>query len=37
MSPEEIERIVSEYEDKLAVIETDFGTIKFKFYPEDAP
>jgi cyclophilin family peptidyl-prolyl cis-trans isomerase len=37
MSPEEIERIVSEYEDKLAVVETDFGTIKFKFYPEDAP
>lgn len=37
MSPEEIERIVSEYEGKLAVVETDFGTIKFKFYPEDAP
>ena len=37
MSPEEIERIVADYGDKLAVVETDFGTIKFKFYPEDAP
>lgn len=37
MSPEDIERIVAEYRDKLAVIETDFGTIKIKLYPEDAP
>ena|GEM_PF-941243 len=37
MSPEEIERIVGEYGDKLAVVETNFGTVKFKLYPEDAP
>ena len=34
---EEIEQTVAKYQDKLAVIETDFGTIRFKFYAEDAP
>ena len=37
MSPEDIQRIVAEYGDKVAVAETDLGPIKFKFYPEDAP
>lgn len=30
-------QIVEQYKDKLAVIETNSGTIKFRFYPEDAP
>ena len=37
LTPEEKGRIISEYQDKLVVIETDLGTIKFQFYPEDAP
>ena len=37
LSPEETAPMVAEYRDKLAVIKTDFGTITFKFYPEDAP
>ncbi len=37
LSPEEKERIVAEYRDKLAVIDTDLGTIKLELYPEDAP
>jgi len=34
---EEIEQIVETHKDEVAVIETNLGTIKFKFYPENAP
>ena len=34
---EESGQIVEKHKDKVAVIETSSGTIKFKFYPEDAP
>jgi peptidyl-prolyl cis-trans isomerase B (cyclophilin B) len=37
LASEEGRRIVEQYKDKLALIETNFGTIKFGFYPEDAP
>jgi peptidyl-prolyl cis-trans isomerase B (cyclophilin B) len=37
LAPEEKERIAAEYREKLAVIETERGTIKFELYPEDAP
>jgi peptidyl-prolyl cis-trans isomerase B (cyclophilin B) len=37
MDPEEKQRIAAEYRDKLAVIETDLGTVKLELYPEDAP
>lgn len=39
-TPEEEQLYTSAYKpkgDEIAVIETDKGTIKFKFYPEDAP
>jgi peptidyl-prolyl cis-trans isomerase B (cyclophilin B) len=34
---EEASQTVEKHKDKLAVIETSSGTIKFRFYPEDAP
>jgi len=37
LDPEEQQRIAAEFRDKLAEIETDFGTIKLELYPEDAP
>lgn len=37
LSREETAPMVAEYRSKLAVIKTDFGTITFKFCPEDAP
>lgn len=37
LSPEELQKVVGEYRDKVAVIKTSRGTIKFKFYPENAP
>ena len=37
LEQEQVERIAAEYNDKIAVIETSFGTIKFRFFPESAP
>lgn len=36
-SDEEVRSLISEAENKIAVIETAKGKIKFKFYPKDAP